>query len=176
MNREGRRLPAAPHPFSFLIDHRTPNEEAYSKTDEDSARRRHQVQPKSDAVQRNIRVDQPVLPHRQQGHDRRTSFQRLKLLVADDKGCRPCRFGSTLQHLRVDLEIGQNRGLTVRQSFYVYPDDTIVALNYVDGGYQTLTLSGDDAATFSHLLLAAVAEAHLTSAREAGDVAKGGRQ
>ncbi|HQW73116.1 MAG TPA: hypothetical protein PLG46_03360, partial [Ornithinibacter sp.] len=27
-----------------------------------------------------------------------------------------------------------------------------------------------------HLLLAAVAEAHLTSAREAGDVAKGGRQ
>lgn len=47
------------------------------------------------------------------------------------------------------------RGLTVRQSFYVYPDDTIVALNYVDGGYQALTLGGDDAATFSHLYLRA---------------------
>ena len=49
----------------------------------------------------------------------------------------------------------QVRGLTVRQSFYVYPDDTIVALNCVDGGYQTLTLHGDDAATFSHLYLRA---------------------
>ena len=49
----------------------------------------------------------------------------------------------------------QTRGLTVRQSFYVYPDDTIVALNYVDGGYQALTLSGDDTATFSHLYLRA---------------------
>lgn len=49
----------------------------------------------------------------------------------------------------------QNRGLTVHQSFYVYPDDTIVAINYVDGGYQTLTLCGDDAATFSHLYLRA---------------------
>lgn len=46
------------------------------------------------------------------------------------------------------------RGLTVRQSFYVYPDDTIVALNYVDGGYQTIVLSGDDAATFNHHYLA----------------------
>ena len=43
------------------------------------------------------------------------------------------------------------RGLTVRQSFYLYPDDTIVALNYVDGSYQTVPLFGDDAATFSYL-------------------------
>ena len=43
------------------------------------------------------------------------------------------------------------RGLTVRQAFYLYPDDTIVALDYVDGSYQTLTLYGDDAAAFSHL-------------------------
>lgn len=49
----------------------------------------------------------------------------------------------------------KNRGLTVRQSFYVYPDDTIVALNSVDGGYQTLTLNSDDAATFFHLYLRA---------------------
>lgn len=47
------------------------------------------------------------------------------------------------------------RGLTVRQSFYVYPDDTIVALNCVDGGYQALTLHGDDAATFHHIYLRA---------------------
>ena len=49
----------------------------------------------------------------------------------------------------------QARGLTVRQSFYVYPDDTIVALNHVDGGYQTIILHGDDAATFTHLYLRA---------------------
>ena len=46
------------------------------------------------------------------------------------------------------------RGLTARQSFFVYPNDTIVALNYVDGGYQTITLSGDDAATFNHIYMA----------------------
>lgn len=46
-------------------------------------------------------------------------------------------------------------GLTVRQSFYVYPDNTIVALNRVDGGCKTIILSGDDAATFNHLYLQA---------------------
>jgi hypothetical protein len=40
------------------------------------------------------------------------------------------------------------RGLTVRQSFYVYPDDTIVCLNACDGSYEVLTLTGDDEATF----------------------------
>ena len=49
----------------------------------------------------------------------------------------------------------QARGLTVRHSFYVYPDDTIVALNSVDGGYQTITLGVDDAATFFHIYLRA---------------------
>lgn len=47
------------------------------------------------------------------------------------------------------------RGLTARQTFYIYPDDTIVCLTSVDGGSKALTLSGDDAATFSHLYLRA---------------------
>jgi hypothetical protein len=42
------------------------------------------------------------------------------------------------------------RGLTVRQSFFVYPDDTIVCLNSCDGGYEAIILDGDDAATFNH--------------------------
>jgi hypothetical protein len=40
------------------------------------------------------------------------------------------------------------RGLTVRQQFFIYPDDTIVALNSRDGGYEVLTLKGDNEATF----------------------------
>lgn len=43
------------------------------------------------------------------------------------------------------------RGLTVRQSFYVYPNDSVVCLNSVDGGYSVVTLDGDDLATFRHL-------------------------
>ena len=42
------------------------------------------------------------------------------------------------------------RGLTVRQSFYVYPDDSIVCLNTVDGGYSVLSLNDGDAATLRH--------------------------
>lgn len=38
------------------------------------------------------------------------------------------------------------RGLDVRQSFYIYPDDSIVCLNAVDGGYSVLTLGTDDVA------------------------------
>lgn len=45
----------------------------------------------------------------------------------------------------------QARGVRVRQSFYVYPDDTIVSLLAADGGYTVLTLDGHDAATFRHL-------------------------
>lgn len=40
------------------------------------------------------------------------------------------------------------RGLTVRQQFFIYPDDTIVALNARDGGYEVLTLRGDDVEIF----------------------------
>lgn len=40
------------------------------------------------------------------------------------------------------------RGLTVRQSFYIYPDDTIVSLSASDGGYKTIILSGDDVEIF----------------------------
>ena len=49
----------------------------------------------------------------------------------------------------------QARGLTVRQSFFAYPDDTIVSLNNVDGGYEAIVLDSDDCATFSHLYLRA---------------------
>lgn len=49
-----------------------------------------------------------------------------------------------------------NRGLTVRQSFYVYPDDSVVCLNYVDGSNHVLVLNEDNKATFHHLYLAAV--------------------
>lgn len=42
-------------------------------------------------------------------------------------------------------------GVRVRQSFYIYPDDTIVSLLASDGGYSVLTLEDHDAATFRHL-------------------------
>lgn len=45
----------------------------------------------------------------------------------------------------------KTRGLRVRQSFYVYPDGTIVSLLAADGGYTVLTLGHHDAATFRHL-------------------------
>lgn len=47
----------------------------------------------------------------------------------------------------------ENRGLIVRQSFYVYPDDTVVCLNYCDGANRALTLGVDDTATFFHLYM-----------------------
>jgi hypothetical protein len=45
------------------------------------------------------------------------------------------------------------RGLTVRQSFYVYPDDTVVCLAHCDGSSSTVTLGADDTATFFHLYM-----------------------
>jgi hypothetical protein len=42
------------------------------------------------------------------------------------------------------------RALTARVSFYVYPDDSIVALHYVDGTYTVLDLDEDDIATLRH--------------------------
>ena len=49
------------------------------------------------------------------------------------------------------------RGLSVRQKFFVYPDDTVVALNSVDGGYSTIVLNQDDTSTFMHLYMKAAA-------------------
>ena len=40
------------------------------------------------------------------------------------------------------------RGLTVRQQFYVYPNDMIVCLNSVDGGYTVNTLQDDNEVIF----------------------------
>ena len=42
----------------------------------------------------------------------------------------------------------QARGLTVRQQFFIYPNDTIACLNSVDGGASVLVLHGDDDAIF----------------------------
>lgn len=40
------------------------------------------------------------------------------------------------------------RGLTVNQRFFVYPNDTIVCLNSVDGGYSVAILGGDNEVIF----------------------------
>lgn len=42
----------------------------------------------------------------------------------------------------------QARGLSARQQFFVYPDDTIVSLTTIDGTGSVLVLSGDDEAIF----------------------------
>jgi hypothetical protein len=40
------------------------------------------------------------------------------------------------------------RGVTVRQQFFIYPDDTIVCLNSADGGYTVATLQDDNEVIF----------------------------
>ena len=47
----------------------------------------------------------------------------------------------------------RERGLTVRQQFFLYPDGDVIGLNYVDGGYSTIYLDEDDQATFDHIYL-----------------------
>lgn len=42
-------------------------------------------------------------------------------------------------------------GSTVRQSFYVYPNDAVVSCWASDGGYRVEALSGHDLATFRSL-------------------------
>jgi hypothetical protein len=42
------------------------------------------------------------------------------------------------------------RGLTARQQFFIYPDDTTVCLTSVDGGNAVSTLTGDNLAYFRH--------------------------
>lgn len=45
----------------------------------------------------------------------------------------------------------QARGLTARQQFFIYPDDTIVSLTTVDGTGAVLVLDGDNEATFRNI-------------------------
>lgn len=40
------------------------------------------------------------------------------------------------------------RGLTVRQSFWVYPDDSVACLSCADGSYSATKLTGDDHVIF----------------------------
>ena len=47
------------------------------------------------------------------------------------------------------------RGLTVRQTFFVYPDDTVVCVSCCDGTTTVARLDDDDQATFHHLYLRA---------------------
>lgn len=44
----------------------------------------------------------------------------------------------------------QVRGLNARQQFFIYPNGLIYALTCCDGGYEVLSLSGDDEAIFMH--------------------------
>ena len=43
------------------------------------------------------------------------------------------------------------RGLTVRQSFYVYPDNTVVCLDSFDGGYAVFPMDEHEQAAFRHI-------------------------
>ena len=40
------------------------------------------------------------------------------------------------------------RGLTVRQSFYVYPDDSVVSLKCCDGSYDAIEVVGEELSIF----------------------------
>lgn len=42
----------------------------------------------------------------------------------------------------------QARGVRVRQSFYVYPDDTIVSLLSADGSYEVIVLDDEASSIF----------------------------
>lgn len=45
----------------------------------------------------------------------------------------------------------QERGLNVRQQFFVYPDDTIVCMNSCDGTSSVLVLDAYNESIFRHL-------------------------
>jgi hypothetical protein len=51
-----------------------------------------------------------------------------------------------LTMVRADSFYSAARGLTVRQTFYAYPDDTHVCLSCADGTSTVLTLDADDVA------------------------------
>lgn len=50
-------------------------------------------------------------------------------------------------NMRDDIE----RGLSVRQSFYIYPNDRVIAVDCCDGSYNAYELTGDDYETFRAL-------------------------
>ena len=43
------------------------------------------------------------------------------------------------------------RGCMVRQSFYIYPDNSIVSLLAFDGSYKVITLDAENSSIFRHL-------------------------
>lgn len=55
-----------------------------------------------------------------------------------DTGC--------LAVVREDAFYSDFHGLTVRQTFYAYPNDSVVCLNCVDGASTVLVLDADDIA------------------------------
>jgi hypothetical protein len=50
-----------------------------------------------------------------------------------------------------NMRYSEERGLSVRQSFYIYPDDRVIALDYCDGSYSVIELTGDNLETFRAL-------------------------
>lgn len=42
-----------------------------------------------------------------------------------------------------DMRYDSERGLMVHQSFYIYPDDRVIALDYCDGSYSVIELTGE---------------------------------
>ncbi len=45
----------------------------------------------------------------------------------------------------------EEKGLAVRQTFYIYPNDSVIALNCCDGTNSVIELRGDDYETFRAL-------------------------
>lgn len=45
----------------------------------------------------------------------------------------------------------EERGLTVRQSFYIYPNDSVIAVDCCDGSYDAYELTGETLETFRAL-------------------------
>jgi hypothetical protein len=43
------------------------------------------------------------------------------------------------------------RGLTIRQSFYIYPNDRVIAVDYCDGSYDAYELRGENYETLRAL-------------------------
>lgn len=43
------------------------------------------------------------------------------------------------------------RGLTIQQSFYIYPNDRVIAVDCCDSSYDVCELTGDNLATFRAL-------------------------
>ena len=42
-----------------------------------------------------------------------------------------------------NMRYSAERGLSVRQSFYIYPDDRVIAVDCCDGSYDVIELTGE---------------------------------